>query len=94
MDCGGTGTDPGGACERCEGEGSWWVTPEPPEMLLSCVPQGELLRLRRIEAAARDYFVHYVQDEADNPEDCTCGHPQHERAVELRTALNERGQGG
>lgn len=49
--------------------------------------RAEIERLQAIERAARAYFMGYVQDEADDPEDCICGEEQHERAKALRDAL-------
>ena len=49
----------------------------------------ENLRLRAIEKAARDYYLGYVQDEADDWE-CCFEDAQHERAKALRDALGEK----
>jgi hypothetical protein len=47
----------------------------------------ELERLRWVEQTARVYFNHYLQDEADDIDNCVCGDEQHNRAKLLRGAL-------
>lgn len=49
----------------------------------------EIGRLRAVEAAARDYYLGYVQDEADDKE-CCIVEEQHEHAKALRDALGEK----
>lgn len=47
----------------------------------------KLERLAWVANAARTYFLHYAQDEAEDEDDCVCGREQHIRAAELRDAL-------
>lgn len=48
---------------------------------------AELDALRTVEQAARAYFDHYLQDEAEHVDCCICGDEQHSRAKLLRWAL-------
>jgi len=51
--------------------------------------RNEINRLRTIEKAARDYYLGYAQDEADDAE-CCIVETQHEHAKALRDALGEK----
>ena len=55
----------------------------------SGIPYDEVERLRTIEKAAREYYMGYVQDEADDME-CCISEKQHEHAKALRDALGEK----
>lgn len=44
-------------------------------------------RLRAVADAASVYYQHYMQDEAESPEDCVCGNEQHQHAVAVRDSL-------
>jgi hypothetical protein len=52
---------------------------------------AEIERLRFVADAALVYFRHYMQDEAEDEDDCVCGREQHERAASLRYALRAAG---
>lgn len=58
------------------------------QILSECA--DEIERLRRVEAAARDYYMGYVQDEADDDgrEVTGCCETQHLYAQALRDALS------
>lgn len=53
------------------------------------VDRGMVERAKEIEEAAREYFDHYLQDEADSEADCVWGAKQHLAAVRLRDALEQ-----
>ena len=42
-----------------------------------------------VAAAARIYYRHYMQDEADDGGEQWCGHDQHERAKAVRDSLHD-----
>lgn len=46
----------------------------------------EIIRLRAIEEAAKSYYMHFLQDEADEPDLCMW-QDQHEAAKALKHAL-------
>ncbi len=46
-----------------------------------------LERLTAVADAARVYYLHYIQDDAEDADKCVCGREQHERAAALRDAL-------
>ena len=48
---------------------------------------AETKQLRHVAEAARVYYDHYMQDEAESPEDCVCGIEQHRRALAVRDGL-------
>jgi hypothetical protein len=39
--------------------------------------------------AVKEYFLKYMQDEAEAEYNCTCGPQQHSRAVRVKSALEE-----
>lgn len=45
--------------------------------------------LEPVAAAARIYYRHYMQDEADDGGEQWCGHDQHERAKAVRDSLHD-----
>lgn len=49
---------------------------------------AEIEALRAVADASRIYYEHYMQDEADSAEYCTCGEEQHKRAQDVRDALH------
>lgn len=44
---------------------------------------------KRLLAAAKVYSFNYMQDEAENVEDCVCGPKQHAEAKEVFAAIEE-----
>lgn len=49
--------------------------------------RAEVAELRGIAEAARDYYSHYVVDEAESADLCVCGDHQHHLAKALKEAL-------
>lgn len=67
-----------------------------PHVATQLVPMAEIDRLRArvallepVAAAARIYYRHYMQDEADDGGEQWCGHDQHERAKAVRDSLHD-----
>ena len=51
--------------------------------------RARVAELETVEAAARVYYEHYMQDEADDGGEQWCGHDQHERAKAVRDSLHD-----
>ena len=51
--------------------------------------RARVAKLETVEAAARVYYEHYMQDEAADEDYCICGLDQHERAKAVRDSLHD-----
>ena len=51
--------------------------------------RARVAELETVEAAARVYYEHYMQDEAADEDYCICGLDQHERAKAVRDSLHD-----
>mgnify|MGYP006351425199 CR=1 FL=1 len=55
--------------------------------------RARVAELETVEAAARVYYEHYMQDEAADEDYCICGLDQHERAKAVRDSLRKAKDG-